>query len=154
MRVFLADDEPLAVARLERLLGETGRVEIAGAATDPSVALEQVRAVRPDVLFLDIEMPGMSGFDLLERLAEPQPLVVFTTAYDQYALDAFQVHSVDYLLKPVEPRQLQRALAKLERVLGGAESRGDLGAFMGQLRAVLSQREPEYITRIASRWPR
>ena len=89
MKAFLVDDEPLAVSRLRRLLEETGRVEIAGTSSDPRDAVDQLRQSRPEVLFLDIEMPGMSGFDLLAQLGEPQPLVVFTTAYDQYALDAF-----------------------------------------------------------------
>ena len=110
--MFLIDDEPLAVGRLKRLLDETGRVEIAGSSSDPAQALQQLRQSRPDVLFLDIEMPGMSGFDLLAQLGDPQPLVVFTTAYDRYALDAFKVNSIDYLLKPVEREQLNRALGQ------------------------------------------
>jgi two-component system LytT family response regulator len=151
MKAFLVDDEPLAVSRLRRLLEETGRVEIAGASSDPRDALDQLRRSRPDVLFLDIEMPGMSGFDLLDQLGDPQPLVVFTTAYDQYALDAFRVNSIDYLLKPVEPAQLDRALNKVERVLGGSEARGDVGALLKQVRAMLSERQPEYLARVASR---
>jgi two-component system, LytTR family, response regulator len=155
MKVFLVDDEPLAVVRLRRLLEETGRVEIAGWSGDPLDALEQLRASRPDVLFLDIEMPGMSGFELLEQLGEPQPLVVFTTAYDQYALAAFQVNSIDYLLKPVEVARLARALAKLDRILGGSEVRGDMNALLVQVRAMfnqgLAQREPEYLARVGSR---
>jgi two-component system LytT family response regulator len=152
MKAFLVDDEPLAAGRLRRLLEETGRVEIAGASTDPREALDQIRRRRPDVLFLDIEMPGMSGFDLLDQLGEPQPLVVFTTAYDEYALEAFKVNSIDYLLKPVEVAQLDRALNKLQRILGGSEARGDVGALLSQVRAMLAaQREPEYLARVASR---
>jgi two-component system, LytTR family, response regulator len=96
-------------------------------------------------------MPGMSGFDLLDQLGEPQPLVVFTTAYDQYALDAFKVNSIDYLLKPVEPAQLDRALNKLDRILGGSEARTDVNALLKQVRAMLSVRQPEYLARVASR---
>src|SRR5580704_8577078 len=151
MKVFLVDDEPLAVSRLRRLLEETGRVEIAGASSDPQEALDQLRRSRPDVLFLDIEMPGMSGFDLLDQLGDPQPLVVFTTAYDQYALDAFKVNSIDYLLKPVEPAQLERALNKLDRILGGSETRGDVGALLKQVRAMVESRAPDYLSRVASR---
>jgi two-component system LytT family response regulator len=151
MRAFLVDDEPLAVNRLQRLLEETGRVEIAGASSDPREALDQLRRSRPDVLFLDIEMPGMSGFDLLEQLGDPQPLVVFTTAYDEYALDAFKVNSIDYLLKPVEAAQLDRALAKLNRIIGGSEARGDVNALLNQVRVMLAQRQPEYLARVASR---
>jgi two-component system LytT family response regulator len=151
MKAFLVDDEPLAVGRLRRLLEETGRVEIAGSSTDAAQALQVLRQSRPAVLFLDIEMPGMSGFDLLDRLGDPQPLVVFTTAYDQYALDAFKVNSIDYLLKPVEPAQLDRALNKLDRILGGSEARGDVNALLKQVRAMLSERQPEYLARVASR---
>jgi two-component system LytT family response regulator len=151
MKAFLVDDEPLAVSRLGRLLEETGRVEIVGSSSDPREALLQLRQVRLDVLFLDIEMPEMSGFELLERLGDPQPLVVFTTAYDQYALDAFKVNSIDYLLKPVEAAQLERALHKLDRILGGSEARGDVHALLDQVRSMLAQREPEHLARVASR---
>jgi two-component system LytT family response regulator len=151
MKVFLIDDEPLAVQRLRRLLEDTGRVEIAGASSDPKEALDHLRRAPCDALFLDIEMPGLSGFDLLDQLGEPQPLVVFTTAYDQYALDAFRVNSIDYLLKPVEPAQLDRALNKLDRILGGSEARGDVNALLKQVRAMLSDRQPDYLARVASR---
>jgi len=151
MKAFLLDDEPLAVSRLKRMLEESGRVEIAGATTDPAEALRLLRRSPPEVLFLDIEMPRISGFELLEKLGEPQPLVVFTTAYDRYALEAFQVNSNDYLLKPVEPRELQRALAKLERTLSGGGVRSDIGALLAHMRAILTQSEPQYLTRLASR---
>jgi two-component system LytT family response regulator len=153
MRAYLVDDEPLAVTRLRHLLDQTTRVQIVGSASDPLIALEEIPAARPDVLFLDIEMPGLSGFDLLEALGEPQPLVVFTTAYDQYALDAFAVNSIDYLLKPVETAELDRALTKLGRVVDKAEAREDLSRLLGQVRAMLARRgsEPEYLVRVASR---
>ena len=115
MRAFLVDDEPLALERLSRMLEATGRVEIAGSNTDPVSALEQLRRLVPEVLFLDIHMPGLSGFELLAELPA-QPLVIFTTAYDRYALEAFRVNAIDYLLKPIEPELLDRALAKAERM--------------------------------------
>lgn len=151
MRAYLVDDEPLALKRLRQLLDQSGRVEVVGSSDDPNKALEALRASRPDVLFLDIEMPGLSGFDLLDQLGEPQPLVVFTTAYDQYALDAFKVNSIDYLLKPVEAAQLERAMAKLERVLGGSEARGNIGSVLSQVRDMLAQREPQRLVRVACR---
>jgi two-component system, LytTR family, response regulator len=151
MKAFLVDDEPIAVDRLRALLSEHDCVEVVGAGIDPASVLQDIRASNPDVLFLDIEMPGLSGFELLERLGSPQPLVVFTTAYDQYALDAFKVNSIDYLLKPIERADLARAVAKLERVLGGAEARGDLVALLQQVRAVLGRKEPEYVVRLPSR---
>jgi two-component system LytT family response regulator len=116
-RAFLVDDELLAVKRLSRLLQATGRVEIVGSEMNPAAAIEAICVASPDILFLDIRMPELSGFDLLARL-ERQPFVIFTTAYDQYALQAFQVNSIDYLLKPVEPEELDRALNKLEQFQG------------------------------------
>jgi two-component system LytT family response regulator len=151
MKAYLLDDEPLGVRRLKRMLEATGRIEITGWSSRPAEAIEAVRQARPDVLFLDIEMPGMSGFEFLEKLGPPQPLVVFTTAYDQYALDAFKVNSIDYLLKPVEPAELERALAKLERTLAGSGARGDVDSLLAQMRNALSQHAPEYPTRLASR---
>ena len=94
MRAYVVDDERLAVQRLTRLLKATGRVEIVGSAVDPEAALEFLRAHDIDVVFLDIQMPGLTGFELLERL-DGNPLVIFTTAYDEYALDAFAVNSID-----------------------------------------------------------
>ena len=130
IRAFLVDDEPLALERLSRMLTATGRVEICGASTDPVAAVEQIRRAPPEVLFLDIHMPELSGFDLLAELPE-QPLVIFTTAYDRYALDAFSVNSIDYLLKPIEPEHLERALSKAERTM----SRGERPAAVSSSRA-------------------
>jgi two-component system, LytTR family, response regulator len=151
MKAFLVDDEPIAIDRLRALLSEHARVEVVGAGTDPAALLPTIRSSAPDVLFLDIEMPALSGFELLERLGPPQPLIVFTTAYNQYALDAFKVNSIDYLLKPIDRADLARAIAKLERVLGGTEARGDVAALLEQVRAALARREPEYLVRVASR---
>lgn len=126
------DDEPLAVKRLVRLLGATGKVTVVGFSSDPETAIPEIAELRPEVLFLDIEMPVLTGFDVLQRLSG-EPLVVFTTAYDQYALQAFAVNSVDYLLKPVEPAGLDRALAKLGRILGGQETAPDLEKIIAAL---------------------
>jgi len=144
MRAFLVDDEPLALKRLGRLLAATKRVEIIGTSSDPVEAVPAILASKPDVLFLDIEMPAMTGFEMLSRL-DPQPWVVFTTAYDKYALEAFGVNSVDYLLKPIEAAQLDRALDKIERM--GARARPDIQALV----AKLTERSPDYPERIASR---
>ena len=114
LRAYLVEDELPALKRLTRLLEATRRVEVVGSAMNPVAAVESISADPPDVLFLDIQMPGMTGFEVLGRL-KYQPIVVFTTAYDQYALKAFEVNSIDYLLKPVEPVHLERALNKLER---------------------------------------
>jgi two-component system LytT family response regulator len=115
LRVFLVDDEPLALKRLSRLLFETGRVEIAGQATEPLKALEEINKIHLDAIFLDIQMPELSGFELLRKL-ENYPPVIFTTAFDRFALEAFEVYSVDYLLKPVEAERLAKAIQKLEKL--------------------------------------
>jgi two-component system LytT family response regulator len=146
MRAYIVDDERLAVERLTRLLTATGRVAIAGSATDPEAALASLQELPVDVLFLDIQMPGLSGFELLARL-EHQVTVVFTTAYDRYALDAFAVNSIDYLLKPIEPDRLDRALDKIERFAG--QTQPDVRALA---RALAAQLAPtRRIERIASR---
>ena len=150
IRAFLLDDEPLAVKRLTRLLNATGRTEIIGAATDPVEALPLIAGERPDVLFLDIQMPGMTGFELLSRI-DPQPLIVFTTAWDQYALQAFEVNSVDYLLKPIESQQLDRALNKVERIVRGNEARPDVQQLLAKWAAAVEKNQQEYLERVASR---
>jgi two-component system LytT family response regulator len=118
---FVVDDEPLAVQRLVALLRRSGRVEVAGTATDPAEAIRQLSARPVDVLFLDIHMPEIDGFALLERLERP-PLVIFTTAHDEHALRAFGVLAIDYLLKPIGRAELERALDKLDRLRAGGSS--------------------------------
>ena len=135
IRAFVVDDERLAIDRLERLLAATGRVDVIGATTDPEEALARLHAQHVDVIFLDIQMPELSGFDLLARLDVDVP-VIFTTAYDQYAIDAFAVNSVDYLLKPIDPARLDRALDKLQRFTG--EARPDVRTLARELAAHLT----------------
>jgi two-component system LytT family response regulator len=150
VRAYLVDDEPLAIARLARLLDDTGRVEVIGSATDPEEAVAALASTPPDVCFLDIHMPRLNGFDVLARLPA-QPIVVFTTAYDQYALDAFAVNSVDYLLKPVDPDRLDRALGRVERLRSRVESPPDLQGLLRTLADSLARSQPQYPERIASR---
>ncbi len=115
MKALIIDDERLGRAELRRLLEPHAEVEIVGEARDAAEALTQIEQLRPDLLFLDIQMPGRSGFELLEQL-DRVPMVIFTTAYDEYALKAFEVNALDYLLKPVSPERLGTALARaLER---------------------------------------
>jgi two-component system LytT family response regulator len=146
IRAFVVDDERLAVDRLRRLLEATGRVTVAGSATDAEDALVQLRERSVDVIFLDVQMPELSGFDLLARLDADTP-VIFTTAYDQYAIEAFAVNSVDYLLKPIEPARLDRALDKLQRLTGDA--RPDVRVLARELAAHLTPGRK--LERIASR---
>ena len=150
-RVYLVDDEPLALERLRRLLERTGRVEIVGSTTEPETAVAALTADPVDVCFLDIQMPKLNGFEVLGRLRR-QPIVIFTTAYDQYALQAFGVNSVDYLLKPIGPDSLDDALDKVERLaVAGALAQPDMTAMLEQLAATLRKPVPEYPERIASR---
>jgi len=122
LRAFLIDDEPLALERLAQLLDATGRVEIAGRDTDPGAGLAALGALAIEVLFVDIQMPELNGFQLVEHLVRDlppgtaAPMIVFVTAYDEYAVRAFDVNAVDYLLKPVERRRLERTLNRLERL--------------------------------------
>ena len=140
---YVVDDERLAVQRLTRLLQETRRVEVVGSTTDPEHALAFLRDRLVDVLFLDIQMPGLTGFELLEQL-DPQPKVIFTTAYDAHALRAFEVNSIDYLLKPIDPERLVRALEKLSRLSPSqAQSKSaDIRALARQLRDELPRQCP------------
>lgn len=136
---------------MKRLLEETGKAEVVGSSTDPVEALAAVQTVEFDVLFLDIQMPGLTGFEFLARLTGVDPLIVFTTAYDQYALRAFEVNSVDYLVKPVETEQLARALRKVERMLGESAARPPVADLVAQIAAALTSKKEEYPSRISSR---
>lgn len=156
LRAYLVDDEPLAIQRLTRLLASFPRVTIVGSAIDPAEALEFLssEANAIDVLFLDIQMPRMNGFELLSRLPE-QPVVIFTTAYDEYALRAFEVNSIDYLLKPVDAEQLERALKKLDRMRPAAkpewQQSRDVQSLLRELAAQLRGQQADYPRRIATR---
>ena len=154
LRAYLVDDEPLATKRLTRLLASFSEIQIIGQSSDPAQALQFLMQEKVDLLFLDIQMPGMNGFELLARL-DVQPLVIFTTAYDEYALRAFQVNSIDYLLKPIDPEQLERALKKLDRLRPSAQQdwqgRPALTELLKELSASLRGERNEYPQRIASR---
>ena len=115
IRALLVDDEPLARKRLRTLLGPHARVQIVGEAANGEEACALVETLQPDLLFLDIQMPGLTGFDVLARLpASPRrPRVIFITAHDEFAVKAFEEQALDYLLKPVEPERLARAIARL-----------------------------------------
>jgi two-component system LytT family response regulator len=112
MKALIVDDERIARQELRRLLAAHPGVEIAGEARSGQDALELIPKLGPDLVFLDIQMPGMTGFELLERL-DDVPQVVFTTAYDEYAIRAFEVNALDYLLKPIAPARLAAALERV-----------------------------------------
>ena len=118
IRALLVDDEEPARERLRRLLGEMRDVEVVGEAGDGEQAIEEIARLAPTLVFLDIQMPGCTGLEVAASLASPRPHIIFCTAFDQYAVDAFELNAVDYLLKPVNRARLQKAL---ERVRAGAQ---------------------------------
>jgi len=112
VRVALVDDEPLALDELKHLLGAHSEIEIVYAGSTAEAAIEAIENIKPEVLFLDIQMPGLNGFELLERL-DRVPKVIFVTAFDRFALKAFELNALDYLLKPVHPDRLNEALQRI-----------------------------------------
>jgi len=114
MRALIIDDERLARNELRRLLAVHADIEVTGEAVDADDAAKKIAALKPSLLFLDVQMPGADGFSLLERLEPPLPAVIFTTAYDEFAVKAFTCNALDYLLKPVDPVRLASAIERLE----------------------------------------
>lgn len=136
LTAVLIDDEPLALKRLERLLKEHANiVNIIGQAHNGEEAVKVVNALKPEIIFLDIEMPVLSGFEMLQKL-NYQPRIIFTTAYEAYAIKAFEENSIDYLLKPVEPERLEKAMMKLK------DSVQDKSLSMERLQQVVSALKP------------
>ena len=129
LRTILIDDERLAREELRGLLSAHDFVEVCGEAASAKAALEVVKEEKPDLIFLDIEMPGMNGFEFLEVLPAPHPHVVFVTAYDAFAVRAFEVNALDYLMKPVHPQRLATALARVRSYTEGEpKEESDAGA--------------------------
>jgi two-component system LytT family response regulator len=112
MKALIIDDERLARTELKRLLSPFKEINVVGEAVNADDALEKIPELKPDLLFLDIQMPGKTGFDMLEEL-DSVPTVIFVTAYDEYALKAFEYNALDYLLKPIEPKRLEETVNKL-----------------------------------------
>jgi len=145
LRAVLVENEPLSLSRLRRLLqGFAQDIEIVGEATDGPSAVETIRAQSPDILFLDIDLPGFDGFHVLKQL-ERQPVVIFTTAFNQHALKAFETHAVDYLLKPIEADAIDKSLTKL-RAMGFNQT--NVSRALEQL---LDSVNPRYLTRLQCR---
>lgn len=113
MKTLIVDDERLARKELISLLEPHKKIEIIGEAVDADDAFEKINELKPELIFLDIQMPGETGFDLLESL-DQVPKVIFTTAYDEFALKAFEVNALDYLLKPIQPERLEEAIGKVQ----------------------------------------
>ena len=125
MKALLIDDERLARSELRRLLAGCPDVEVAGEAANAKQAREQIEALAPDLIFLDVQMPGETGLELLASLELPVPDVIFTTAYDEFAVKAFELNALDYLLKPVDPARLAAALDKLRAKRGAPAAPAD-----------------------------
>jgi two-component system LytT family response regulator len=136
MRAIVIDDERLARKELINLLNQLETVEVVGEAVNVDDAKEKIEQLQPDVIFLDIQMPEKTGFDLLEEL-DHVPHVIFTTAYDEYALKAFQVNALDYLLKPIEPKRLEDAVNKLLGKIDEISKKDEEGALASQKKLTL-----------------
>ena len=133
IRVLIVDDEPLARQRIEDLLAKEEDVEIAGTADTGPAAIETIRALQPDLVFLDVQMPGMTGLEVFEAIGiEQMPVTIFTTAYDQYAVKAFELAALDYIMKPFDDERFAHALDR---------ARDSIGATSGR-------RGPKYLERI------
>jgi two-component system LytT family response regulator len=133
LRALIVDDEPPARKRLRGMLQLEPDVEVAGEAEDGTSALDAIGRLRPDVVFLDVQMPGMDGFEIVAALGpEACPPVVFVTAHDQFALRAFDAHAIDYLLKPFDRERLRQALSRVRRLSGSDALRARLASLIAE----------------------
>jgi two-component system LytT family response regulator len=154
IRTIIVDDEPLARRGLELRLGEAPDIEIARQCANGREALAAIAELHPDLMFLDIQMPGLSGFDVLAQVPqESLPMIVFVTAFDRFAIDAFEAHALDYLLKPVDDARLARALERVRAQWQQRQAlaqREQLMAMLGDLNGQ-GQIEPESLASLAGR---
>jgi len=160
IRTLLVDDERLARRGLELRLAAAPDVEIVGECENGREAIDTIAALGPDLMFLDVQMPGLSGFDVLARLPQDSmPIVVFVTAFDRYAIDAFEARALDYLLKPVEDARLEHALTRVRQHLGERAALGQHARMLGLLADIngAGELDPEsLLARVAapaSRYP-
>jgi two-component system LytT family response regulator len=116
-RVLIVDDEPLALQSIKMALEQFHHIEIAGTCTNGFDTVKLTKKINPDIIFLDIKMPKLDGFDVIELLGDDAPFIIFVTAYDEYAIKAFEARAIDYLLKPVKPERLAKALRQVEERL-------------------------------------
>ncbi len=147
LRALIVDDEPIARRRMRRLLRDVGGIEIAGECGDGQSALDAIDAASPDLVFLDVQMPGLDGFDVVTGLRpDRRPAIVFVTAFDRYALRAFDVHAVDYLLKPIAPARLRLAVDRARETIERGTAQSGLASLLRELRDA-----PRRLTRLAVR---
>ncbi len=152
IRALIVDDEPLARQRVRLLLDEEPDVEVVGESRDGFEAVVQIQATRPDLVFLDVQMPEMDGFEVLRRVPQAMPsVIIFTTAYDQHALQAFEAHALDYLLKPFKPTRFKETVQRARNLLSDKHALTNasrLLALLGQAPAPAAQ-----LTRLAVKTP-
>jgi two-component system, LytTR family, response regulator len=139
-KALIIDDERLARNELKKLLSEFSEIEIIGEAANATEGIEKIESLAPDLIFLDIQMPGKTGFDMLEEL-DRAPHVIFTTAYDEFALKAFEVNAMDYLMKPVEPKRLKDALLKLQQ----ADEKEQAASLIENNRGMLGENDQVFV---------
>lgn len=140
-KTTLIDDEPIAISRLKRLLAEYNDVfDVISTAENGQEGLEQIENLRPDLIFLDIEMPLLSGFEMLAKL-EFMPMVVFVTAFDQFAIKAFEENSIDYLLKPIEKERLEKTVQKLQKLADNQSNKLSAENFMSIFEQIKPKKE-------------
>lgn len=141
IRAILIDDEEIAVRQLEYLLQRYSDIHVHAVFTDPVAALEKIASIRPDLVFLDIEMPVVSGFVVAEEIMRmlPDTYVVFVTAYDEYALKAFEYNAIDYILKPLSPRRIDRTIEKVLKNFSGGKAKNRWGSELAEARRLYSR---------------
>jgi two-component system LytT family response regulator len=152
LRVLIVDDEPLARRRLRRLLTDEGDVEVVAECSSAAEASAVIDSENPDLIFLDVQMPEQDGFSLLRQLpADRRPEIVFVTAFDQYAIDAFQVHALDYVMKPIDAERLHESLERARARVGAQ----DAATMDRKLKALLDELTPRgrFLERILVRNP-
>ncbi len=139
-KALIIDDERLARNELKKLLVDFSEIDIIGEAANAKEGIEKIESLMPDLIFLDIQMPGKTGFDMLQEL-DRAPHVIFTTAYDEFALKAFEVNALDYLMKPIEPKRLKDALFKLQQ----AEEKEMAASLVGSNRGMLGENDQVFV---------
>lgn len=140
LRVVIVDDEPLGRRRVADLLAAEPNVEIAGVAENGLAAIELIRRVHPDLVFLDVQMPGLSGLDVARQLGDDMPPTIFVTAYDQHALKAFDLAAIDYLVKPFDDERFEQALTRARHMTDLEETRRVHQRMLALLRAAPAER--------------
>jgi two-component system LytT family response regulator len=144
LRTLIVDDEPLALKLLRAKLNKIESIDIVGECKNGREAIAATLDLAPDIIFLDIQMPGLNGFDVVKGLqSDILPLIVFTTAYEQYALDAFDVHAVDYILKPIDDERIIRAVQRAKERLDGVDGQDNKPRILGAINSINQTENPE-----------